>query len=77
MSGLDIETRLKEIIESALSIDKNQITAETQFEDFDIDSLDIIELVLALEVEFHCEIPDEAAEKMVTFGYVLNYLQQL
>ena len=76
MAGFD-EGKVKEIIAKELEVDVKQLAAEAKFiEDLGADSLDIVELVMALEEEFGIDIPDEDADKMKTVGDALNYLQQ-
>jgi acyl carrier protein len=71
------EDRVKEIIAKELEVDVKQITPEARFiEDLGADSLDIVELVMALEDEFGLDIPDEDAEKLKTVGDAMNYLKQ-
>jgi acyl carrier protein len=71
------EDRVKEIIAKELEVDAKQLTPEAKFiEDLGADSLDIVELVMALEDEFGLDIPDEDAEKMKTVGDAMNYLKQ-
>jgi len=70
------EDRVKEIIAKELEVGVQQLTPEAKFiEDLGADSLDIVELVMALEEEFGLEIPDEDAEKMKTVGDAMNYLK--
>ncbi len=65
-----------EIIEEKLSIDGADITAETSFkDDLEVDSLDLFELVMALEEEFGVEIPSEDLEKITTVGAVISYIE--
>lgn len=74
MSG--IEDRVKKIIAEQLSVSEEQITPEASFvDDLGADSLDTVELVMALEEEFEIDIPDEEAEKIVTFQHVLEYIK--
>lgn len=76
MAGFD-EGKVKEIIAKELEVDVKQLAPEAKFiEDLGADSLDIVELVMALEEEFGIDIPDEDADKMKTVGDALNYLQQ-
>ena len=71
------EDKVKEIIAKELEVDPKSITGEAKFiEDLGADSLDIVELVMALEEEFNLEIPDEDADKMKTVGDAMNYLKQ-
>lgn len=68
--------RMKEIIAEQLSTEAADITMETSFkEDLGADSLDLFELVMALEDEYSVEIPSEDLEKLVTVGDVVNYLK--
>lgn len=71
-----IDERVKKIIAEQLSVEIDKITNEARFvDDLGADSLDTVELVMALEEEFEIDIPDEEAEKIVTFQDVLNYVQ--
>jgi acyl carrier protein len=71
-----IEPRIKKIIEEQLGVESDRIKAEASFiDDLGADSLDIVELVMAMEEEFDMEIPDEDAEKLRTVGDVSSYLQ--
>ncbi len=68
--------KIVEIIEEKLSIDGANITAETSFkEDLEVDSLDLFELVMALEEEFGVEIPSEDLDKITTVGAVISYIE--
>ena len=76
MAAFD-EGKVKEIIAKELEVDVKQLSPEAKFiEDLGADSLDIVELVMALEEEFGLDIPDEDADKLKTVGDALNYLQQ-
>ena len=69
------EDKVKEIIAKELEVDVKQLTNEAKFiEDLGADSLDIVELVMALEEEFGIDIPDEDADKLKTVGDAMNYL---
>ena len=71
------EDRVKEIVAKELEVDVKQLTPEAKFiEDLGADSLDIVELVMALEEEFGLEIPDEDADKLKTVGDAMAYLKQ-
>lgn len=71
------EDRVKEIIAKELEVDTKQLAPEAKFiEDLGADSLDIVELVMALEEEFGLDIPDEDADKLKTVGDAMNYLKQ-
>jgi len=76
MASFD-ESKVKEIIAKELEVDVKQLQSEAKFiEDLGADSLDIVELVMALEEEFGLDIPDEDADKLKTVGDALNYLKQ-
>lgn len=71
-----IEERIKEIIVEQLGVEIDEVTLEASFiNDLGADSLDTVELVMALEEEFDQEIPDEDAEKMDTVGKVIDYIK--
>ena len=71
------EDRVKEIIGKELEVEPKDLAPDKKFiEDLGADSLDIVELVMALEEEFGLDIPDEDADKLKTVGDALNYLQQ-
>jgi acyl carrier protein len=68
--------KVKEIIVERLSVDEKDVTQEASFiDDLGADSLDTVELVMALEEEFGIEIPDEEAEKIVTVGDAVKYIE--
>ncbi len=69
--------RVKAIVVEQLGVDAAQVTPQSKFvEDLGADSLDVVELVLALEEEFDIEIPDEDAEKIQTVRDAINYIQE-
>ena len=69
--------KVKEIIAEQLGVKKEEVTDGAKFiDDLGADSLDTVELVMALEEEFGVEIPDEDAEKMVTVGEAIKYIEQ-
>ena len=71
------EEKAKEIIAKNLEVSIDQLAPEAKFiEDLGADSLDIVELVMALEEEFGIDIPDEDADKMKTVGDAMKYLQE-
>ncbi len=71
-----IEQRVRKIIVDQLGVKEDQVTAEAKFiEDLGADSLDTVELVMALEEEFGQEIPDEEAEKLQSVGDVIKYIE--
>ena len=68
--------KVKALIADKLSINEDEITMESAFvDDLNADSLDIVELIMALEDELDMEIPDEEAEKFVTVGDVVNFIK--
>jgi acyl carrier protein len=72
-----IEERVKKVIEEQLSVNQDQITKEASFiDDLGADSLDTVELVMALEEEFGIEIPDEEAEKITKVGEAIDYIEK-
>ena len=76
MSSEEVFDRVKEIIVEQLGVAENSVTTESSFiDDLGADSLDIVELIMALEEEFDIEIPDADAEKVVTVGDVVDYLK--
>ncbi len=76
MNSEEIFDKVKEIIIEQLGVPETAITAEASFiDDLGADSLDIVELIMALEEEFDLEIPDSDAEKVVTVGDVVEYIK--
>jgi acyl carrier protein len=72
----DIEARVKKIIAEQLGVPESDVTNEKAFvADLGADSLDTVELVMALEEAFDIEIPDEAAEGIATVGDAVKYIQ--
>ena len=68
--------KMKEMVADQLNVDAAEITAETSFKgDLGADSLDLFELVMALEEEYNVEIPSEDLEKLTTVGAVMDYLK--
>ena len=75
MSATNIEAKVKSIIADQLGVGEDEIKLESSFiEDLGADSLDIVELVMAMEEEFEVEIPDEEAENIKTVGDATNYI---
>jgi len=71
-----IEERVKKIVIEQLGVKEEDITPEASFvDDLGADSLDTVELVMALEEEFECDIPDEEAEKITTVQQAIDYVQ--
>jgi acyl carrier protein len=72
-----IHEKVKEIIIDQLGVDASEITEEASFiDDLGADSLDTVELIMAFEEEFDIEIPDEEAEKLLTVGKAMEYLNK-
>jgi len=75
MSDKSIEERVKEIIVDQLGVSADQVTPEAKFiEDLGADSLDTVELVMALEEEFDIEVPDDEAEKLLSVNDVTAFI---
>ena len=73
---MSVEEKVKEIITDQLGVDEKQVTGQASFsEDLDADSLDNVELIMALEEEFDIEIPDEKAEKIITVQDAIDYIK--
>jgi acyl carrier protein len=71
------QDKIKQIIADQLGVKKEEVTDNAKFvDDLGADSLDTVELVMALEEEFGIEIPDEEAEKLVTVGDALRYIEE-
>ena len=74
---MSIEERVKKIIVEQLGVKEEDVKPEASFvEDLGADSLDTVELVMALEEEFDIEIPDEEAEKITTVQSAIDYVQK-
>jgi len=74
---MSVEARVKEIIIDQLGVDEGQVKPEASFiDDLGADSLDTVELVMALEEEFDIEIPDEEAEKIQSVGDAIKYVEK-
>ena len=77
MSEKEIFQKLKTIVVDKLGVNEENVTMEATFvDDLAADSLDIVELVMTIEEEFDLEIPDSDAEKIVTIGDVVKYIEE-
>ena len=75
MTAANVEQKVKSIIAEQLGVSEDEIKTTSSFiEDLGADSLDTVELVMALEDEFECEIPDEEAEKIRTVQQAIEYV---
>ena len=73
---MSVEEKVKEIVVDQLGVDEKQVSPEASFiDDLGADSLDTVELVMALEEEFDIEIPDEDAEKIATVQNAVDYIK--
>jgi acyl carrier protein len=76
MEREDLLKKVRQIVSDKLSISEDQVTEDASFiDDLGADSLDTVELVMALEDEFGLDIPDDEAEKLTTVGKALDYIQ--
>lgn len=74
---MSVAQEVKEIIVEQLGVDPAQVTDDASFvDDLGADSLDTVELVMALEEKFGLEIPDEEAEKITTVGQTIKYIEE-
>ncbi|MCD6250127.1 MAG: acyl carrier protein [candidate division Zixibacteria bacterium] len=74
---MSVEEKVREIIAEQLSVDLDQVTDGATFvEDLKADSLDTVELIMALEEAFDLEIPDEVAEKMISVGDAVKHITE-
>ena len=70
-----VEERVKQIVVEQLGVKEEEVAGDSSFvDDLGADSLDTVELVMALEEEFNCEIPDEEAEKITTVQQAIDYI---
>ena len=73
----EITTRVQALVVDHLGVDANEVVLTASFiDDLGADSLDIVELVMAFEEEFGVEIPDDAAEKIMTVGDAVSYINE-
>jgi acyl carrier protein len=74
---MGLEERVTEIIVEQLGVSKEEVVPEASFiDDLGADSLDIVELVMAMEEEFDIEIPDEDAERIQTIAHAISYIRE-
>jgi len=74
---MDVFEQVKAIIVERLEVEPTAVTPEATFmEDLGADSLDVVELIMALEEEFNIEVPDEDAEKLETVSMVVDYIKE-
>jgi acyl carrier protein len=72
---MSVEQRVKKIVAEQLGVNESEVKSESSFvNDLGADSLDTVELVMALEEEFECDIPDEDAEKITTVQQAIDYV---
>jgi acyl carrier protein len=77
MAATGVDERVKKIIAEQLGAEEDDVTPEASFvDDLGADSLDTVELVMALEEEFGVEIPDEEAEKILTVQQAIDYIKE-
>ena len=73
----EIAEKVKNIVVEHLGVEKDKVTESSSFiDDLGADSLDTVELVMAFEEQFECEIPDDVAEKILTIQDAINYLEE-
>ena len=76
MDRAEIEAKMTDLLVEELGIDRDKITMEANFEeDLEVDSLGVVELLMALEDNFDVKIPDEEAEEIVTVGEAVDIVQ--
>ena len=74
----DVADRVKKIVLDHLGVDKDKVVEKASFiDDLGADSLDTVELVMAFEEEFACEIPDDAAEKIMTIKDAIEFIESI
>lgn len=72
-----LEERLRHVISEQLGVDESQVTPDASFEeDLNADSLDLVELIMTLEEQFHIAIPEQDAEKLRTVGDAMEYIRE-
>ena len=74
---MNVEEKIRQIIAKQLDVDLSKVTDEKRFiEDLDADSLDTVEIIIAIEDEYHIEIDDDNAEKIITVGDAIRQLKK-
>ncbi len=74
---MEVQDRIKKIIAEQLGVEEEEVVSDAKFvDDLGADSLDTVELVMALEEEFDVEIPDEDAEKIQTVGGAIDFIKE-
>ncbi len=77
MADVNVYEEVKEIIVDLLGVDPDKVTMDARFrEDLEADSLDLVELIMALEDKFDAEIPDEDAQNITTVGEAVKYIEE-
>ncbi len=77
MEEQEIREKVKHVIVEKLNVDENKINDDAKYvEDLGADSLALVDIAMALEDEFHMQIPDEDMEKITTFGSTVDYIKQ-
>ncbi|HYA21673.1 MAG TPA: acyl carrier protein [Thermoproteota archaeon] len=73
---MSVESKVKKVLAETLGVDEAEVKRDSRFvEDLGVESLDTVEIVAALEEEFDIEIPDEDAERNVTVGQAIDYIE--
>lgn len=73
---MSVFDKIKQIVIDQLGVEEDEVSMETSFKDLNADSLDVVELIMALEEEFDIEISDEEAERLVTVGAAVEYIKE-
>ena len=73
---MSLSDRIHEMLSEHLNVEAGDLTETTSFDDLNADSLDVVEMIMALEEEFNIEIPDDDAEKIRTVGDVIDYVKE-
>ena len=74
---MNVEDKVRKVVVDQLGVDEDKVTLSASFvDDLGADSLDTVELVMALEEEFGCEIPDDDAEKITTVQQAVDYINE-